>query len=75
MINRGVELSKQETLASQIANQIDKMQPLLLAIEYEEAGECPGMAQEFYDFQYHRITHPVLVKYLADAVSATNTVN
>ena len=69
------ELSEQKTLASQIANQIDKMQPMLLAITYEEGGEVPGIAQEFYEFQWQKITHPVLAKYFNDVVQATDTIN
>lgn len=68
------ELGAQETAVSRFVHQLDKLQPILLAIEYEERGECPGMAQQFYDFSRAQVMHPVLVQYLKSSVSATSTI-
>jgi 5'-deoxynucleotidase YfbR-like HD superfamily hydrolase len=69
------ELTEKETLVSSLVHQLDKLQPILLAIYYEERGECPGMAQEFFSFLHKEIVHPVLVKHLNVSVCATSTVN
>jgi putative hydrolase of HD superfamily len=69
------ELVEQKTLASQFVHQLDKLQPILLAIKYEERGECPGMAQDFYDFLGKQVVHPVLVQFLLASVRATDTIS
>lgn len=68
------EFVDQNTIVSNLVHQLDKLQPILLAIHYEERGECPGIAQEFFDYGHQQIVHPVLVEHLNISVRATYTV-
>lgn len=54
-----------QTPEAQIAKQLDKLQAMLQAWEYEQAGEHVS-AQEFIDYDRHKITDPLIMKWLQE---------
>lgn len=69
-----LEYEANETPEAQIINQLDKIQALQKAFEYELAGE-PVSAQEFVDLEKRkdRIKHPVLKEMMLDIERKINS--
>lgn len=63
-----LEFEEAKTERAKIAYQIDKLQAILKAIEYEEDGQ-PVIAQEFIAYQGHTIENPILKEILIKAIS------
>ena len=68
IINLWLEYEERKTERAQIAYQIDKLQAMLKAIEYQKDGQ-PVTAQEFIDYSGHEIKHPILKDVLKKALS------
>jgi putative hydrolase of HD superfamily len=68
IMNLWLEYEEAKTERAKIAYQIDKLQAILKAIEYEKSGE-PVTAQEFIDYSGGAIQHPILKDILWKAIS------
>jgi len=60
-----LEFEEGVTLEASIAKQIDRLQAMLKAYEYEQAGQKAIVAQRFIDGGRDKIVHPVLLEMLA----------
>lgn len=67
IMNLWLEFEEKKTDRAKIAYQIDKLQAILKALEYQRDGE-PVKAQEFIDYQGNDIQHPVLKDILREAL-------
>lgn len=56
-----LEYEQGKTPEASLAKQIDKLQAMLKAHEYQEAKQGIVTAKEFIDHSRHKITHPVLL--------------
>lgn len=63
-----LEYEEGKTERAKIAYQIDKLQAILKALEYQKSGE-PVIAQEFIDYNGGEIKHPILKNILWKAIS------
>lgn len=66
-----LEFEENKTRRARIAKQLDKLQMILKAIEYERQGE-PVKAQEFIDNDGDKITFPKMKKLLKEAIEDLN---
>jgi putative hydrolases of HD superfamily len=55
---------KGEDKVAKYAKELDKLQAVLLSVQYHKQFNRPGMVEEFYEYSKARITIPVLVKKL-----------
>jgi putative hydrolases of HD superfamily len=60
-----LEFEEAASPEASIAKQIDKLQAMIKAAEYEKAGNGRVVAQRFIDGQREIITHPVLLEILS----------
>lgn len=67
IFNLWTEYEEGKTERAKIAFQLDKLQAILKAIEYEKNGE-PACSQEFIDYSGKFIVHPKLKEILAEAI-------
>jgi putative hydrolase of HD superfamily len=68
IINLWLEYEKAETKRAKIAYQIDKLQAILKAIDYQRNGQ-PVVAQEFIDCNGDTIQDPILKNVLKKAIA------
>lgn len=68
IMNLWLEYEEAKTERAKIAHQIDKLQAILKAIEYQKDGQ-PVIAQEFIDYSGDVIQHPILKNILLEAIS------
>ena len=67
IMNLWLEYEEAQTERAKIAYQIDKLQAILKAIEYQKDGQ-PVIAQEFIDYSGDVIKHPILKGILLRAI-------
>ena len=60
-----LEFEEGKTLEGNLAKQIDKLQAMIKAWEYEQKGE-PVKAMDFINHDRHKITEPVLIDIMKD---------
>lgn len=60
-----MEYEEGKTAEGSMSKQIDKLQAMIKAHEYEQAGQGTVTAKEFINHARHKITHPVLLEMLA----------
>ena len=71
VMNLWLEFEEKKTWRAQIANQLDKLQPIMKAVEYELKG-YPASAKEFIDNQEEVIIHPILHRLLVKSKKKLN---
>lgn len=62
-----IEFEEQKTRRALIARQLDKLQGIMKAIEYQRQGQ-PVIAQEFIDWDGAKVTDPILKQILEEGI-------
>ena len=55
---------KGEDKVAKYAKELDKLQAVLLSVQYHRQFNRPGIVEEFYEYAKARITTPILVEKL-----------